>query len=346
VRHKREMEEAKRLHDELHDLEPIGENERVEWDGLRRRRTTLTGRPSTSPRAYTPTVHPPLGMSHFPTEEELQEDENMPNTGGLGSSFLGSFRSRSRTVAPGSRHGVTDPSIQSPMHPVALTEIAIPPYKTDYEGSYNQEHIYGHPHNLHDQKTAYDPGSQHIHFSEDNSERTGSRGSSFLTPERPPNSARRQFSFHNVFRKSQNPPHHEETLASGSARPKGFRSRTASSATAGGKQTTEEERLGLVKGDTNSHERFPDYEDGDEEEDWDDEGKSLPDVPPPPPEHRELISRTPPRKFSRAREGEVGEVEKEKERYEEQRRNWQKPRSPPPPFEDGRGDSGAGGAFI
>lgn len=389
ARQKMEMEEAKRLHDEkLQDLEPIGENEHVEWDGLRRRRTTYgtqhSGRSGSAPTPFptfegthgtlrTPVQHPPLGMSHFPTDSDSDHDEERPNTAGFGSSFLGSIRSRAKSmVGPGN----TRQSVQSPMHPVPLTEIAIPGYKgqgDDSDNAYyghdpNQEdHVYGLPVGLRDHKTEYEGagGERHITIAEDaHSQRTGSRGSSLhpgsVGPTPPPHSARRQFSFQNVFRKGQAqaqaqpaPENHQPQSRSPMIR-KGRGTRKTSGPQVKG--ATEEEQLGLVKGDTRTG-RQPtalDYHDDDDEIDEEDEFIGDDKLPLKAASSPELLGHrrdlTPPRR-EREKELEAGIRSDEEEYYERQRRKWDSKKGekglppPPPPFDNGKGGDGAG-AFI
>ncbi|OBT49713.1 hypothetical protein VE04_09942, partial [Pseudogymnoascus sp. 24MN13] len=198
ARQNMELAEARRLHDDMQsDLQPVSENEQIEWDGLRRRRTTYGSAHRPFTPAYAAPRHPPLGMSRFPTDEELAA-EGRPATGSLTPSFLGTMRTRARRMSSGSIRHVDDHNgAQSPMHPVALTSIAVPGYY-DTTG-------------LDEQKTAYDAhagggGEPHIQFAED--PRGG--GSSHLAVERPPQSARRQFSFQNVFRKGNATPNIED----------------------------------------------------------------------------------------------------------------------------------------
>ena len=250
----------------------------------------------------TPVQHPPLGMSYFPTDSDSDHDEERPTTAGFGSSFLGSIRSRAKSmVVPGS----TRQGVQSPMHPVPLTEIAIPGYNNgphnDSGNAYyghdpNQEdHVYGLPSGLGDHKTEYEGagagGERHITIAEDaHSRRTGSRGSSLhpgsAAPTPPPHSARRQFSFQNVFRKGAataaapaSDDHDRQPQSRSPMIRKGLGARkTSAGGGAQAKGATEEERLGLVKGDTRTG-RLPtalDYRDDeddelDEDEDEDDD---------------------------------------------------------------------------
>lgn len=156
--------------------------------------------------------HPPLGMSHFPTDEELAEQDR-PFSAGL-SSFMGTIRSRATSVLPGhpdfrqsslgsdssNALNLSSNKMQSPMHPVQLTEISVAPGGA-----------YGVPAGV---KTEYDPGShgssdsvggqeRHIHFG---GETRHTPDNASLAPPTPPphaqpHSARRQFSFQNVFKR-------------------------------------------------------------------------------------------------------------------------------------------------
>ena len=383
ARQKMEIDEARRLHEEkLRDLEPIGENEHVEWDGLRRRRTTFgTNRsrgdsnvpfPAYDNAVQTPRQHPPLGMSHFPTDSDSDHDEERPNTGNV-SSFIGSIRNRAKSmVVPGQNRnlGSGTPNVQSPMHPVPLTEIAIPTYKGNEDGSgvpyyghdgQSDDRTYSLPLGPLDQKTEYEgAGGQrerHITIVDDGaSSRTGSRGSSLhpsTGPTPPPHSARRQFSFQNVFRKGQPPPQtHGDEQAPPSRSPmirKGLGARKHSGGSAV-KGATEEERLGLVKGDTATGRQptVPPYED--EEDDYDDlnDDKYSPGQR-RSPERGPRRDLTPPRREGKEREKEleadVGSGRSsEEEYYEQQRKKWdgkQQGRGPPPPFDDGKSGDGA-----
>ena len=240
ARQKKEAEEFKRLHEEkMKDLASIGEEEQFEWDGLRRRRTTLISNPgsirtrhNTTPfpafenppqtpqtpvTARTPRAHPPLGMSQFP-ETDSDEDEERPSTG------VSLFTRAKSIIGPSKSRASTNPRVQSPMHPVPLTEISIPAYKggqDNHQAYYDHnpqgaDHTYGLPIGLQNYKTEYAGAGgetdKHITIVD---ERTGSRGSNLhqgsVGPTPPPHSARRQFSFQNVFRKGQSQAHpHEE----------------------------------------------------------------------------------------------------------------------------------------
>ncbi|KAK0391418.1 hypothetical protein NLU13_0918 [Sarocladium strictum] len=226
-----EAEELKRLHEEkmAESMEPIREDGapvQYEWDGLRRRKTmTPRARAMTSPSnthgpfsppgtsashgSNTP-AHPPLGMSRFPTDEELEEfDQADRNT--IFSSIAGTIRGRARTNASMPVYGLAESDYpdkpRSPLHPVPLTEITVPEQKPDDEaGAYygpTREHVYLHRQDTEYRGAAYQPSP--------------SPQQSLAPPTPPPHGARRQFSFQKVFRRSHAP--------------------------------TEEENLGLVKND-------------------------------------------------------------------------------------------------
>ncbi|CZT43579.1 related to DUF803 domain membrane protein [Rhynchosporium secalis] len=385
VRDKNELAEAKRLHEEKQqDLEPIGENEHIEWDGLRRRRTTygsnsVRSRHNTTPfpdfesHPQTPVQHPPLGMSRFPSESDL-EDEERPNTGSSMSFFA---RARS-IVGPRSRNSThTQSHVQSPMHPVPLTEINLP----------GGNAYYGHPdqidaltYGMPTGKTEYQgAGERHITIVEGHEPRLNSSGSLHpsVGPTPPPHSARRQFSFQNIFRKGQSqaqqstPEENQHQAQSRSPMVRqGLGSRRGS--TPAVKGATEEERLGLVKGDTNSSTRLPgpgpvyddeEEEDGSSSSGWgDDKARMRSDSE----VSRDLTSR--PVRADKGLEaaGDVGGSQsrsrnEEESFYEEQRRKWAKGGGstgralpPPPPDEEddmrgglrSAGGRGRGGAFI
>lgn len=383
VRNKNELDEARRLHEEKQqDLEPIGENEHIEWDGLRRRRTTfgtnsVRSRANTTPfpefDAHTPVQHPPLGMSRFPSESDSDHDEERPHTG----SSMSFFARAKSIVGPRSRNSTNQQHVQSPMHPVPLTEINIPAYKSNLDGSDNA--YYGHDdqgvdpsYGLPAGKTEYQGAGErerHITIVEDHPPRLHSSGSLHPSagPTPPPHSARRQFSFQNVFRKGQSQAQAAEEPQPQSRSPmirKGLGNRRGS--TPAVKGATEEERLGLVKGDTNSGRQpvlpsYDDEDDDDEGEGWlDDKTRMRSDSE----GSRDLTSRSgrQDKEIEAGGSGMHRSRSEEEEFYEAQRRNWdagkQKGMSPgtgralppPPPDEDdeprGGGRGAARGAFI
>lgn len=274
ARMKMEAEELRRLHEEKRQdqLASVSEDGPVyEWDGLRRRKTVNFGSRSSRPRSATtgtpfslprtPEVHPPLGMSRFPTEDE----ENRPSSPGVLSSFAGTIRSRGRSILSSHPPDLSrSDAQQSPMHPVPLTEISVPAHKRtgplDFEA--------------HDYATEY-TGASGLYEHRNASQRSGESGaSSHLAPTPPPHSsARRQFSFHNPFRRNPSPSQAEEIppppRSAGHLARFGIGSRGHSSPHV--KNATEEERLGLVHGDSKSMPALPRYDGHDDDDDDDDD---------------------------------------------------------------------------
>lgn len=228
TREKMEVEELKRLRQEKEQarLESVSEEglPQFEWDGLRRRRTTLgsrnsrsittpVGTPFSPPVAGSP--HPPLGMSRFMTDEELAVHDR-PFSAGL-SSVFGTIRSRATSVLPGHPDfdATTAGKVQSPMHPVQLTEISMP--------AQGQLKGFGVPPG----ETGYNPGSSHSdkHIQIGGERRHTPAGDSLAPPTPPPHGTpgqqKRQFSFHNVFRRNRDQSDSEDrpTSARSSNRP-------------------------------------------------------------------------------------------------------------------------------
>jgi magnesium transporter len=275
-RQKMEQEEARRLReDKLKDqLEPLRENEVVEWDGLRRRKTIIGSAEFGGP-VRRKTIHPPLGMSRFPDQTENEEAQRQVHES---HGFLEGLRNRAQSVlSPQQRNatsGFGDP--RSPIHPMPLTEINVQSGKPDTPivpygpGSFEeaQEHIYGFPPALQEGrniKGTHSPRSKPLPNSpRDQSPALRSRNKDSLAPDRPEHSTRRQFSFTNVFHRTSKTPDRptssEPNLASSAAYRStsraGLASRSGSSTSheqkKAMKSATEEERLGLVKGDSHA----------------------------------------------------------------------------------------------
>lgn len=270
-RQKMEHEEARRLReDKMKDqLEPLRENEVVEWDGLRRRKTIIGNAEYGGP-VRRQTLHPPLGMSHFPEVPPNQDNETEARDS---HNFFGGARDRVRSVLH--PHQIRNSSsevgdLRSPIHPVALTEINVEAPKADTPilpygpGSFEeaQEHIYGLPPRLASKKKPYSPRSKPLPgHPRDESPAPSSHHGDSLAPAPPEHGNRRQFSFTNVFhrssRASDRPTSSDQNYSSVTTdRPKsraGLSSRTPSSAEKRAiKTATEEERYGLVKGDSHA----------------------------------------------------------------------------------------------
>ena len=305
ARSKMELNELKRLHEDKvrESLEPVDENgaPTYEWDGLRRRRTTLGSqrmRSMTSPSFLipTPTPHPPLGWSHFPTDEEIAE-ANRTASPAL-SSIVGTIRSRARSVLlPGHPdfRGDTDPSkVQSPMHPVQLTEIAVPAQKAGDDAS----PYYPRSGRREGSGGSGSSSARRVQFGVDTRYAAdGSDTASVHPPTPPPHSARRQFSFQNVFKR-----HQAQAPGGDGAQESSQRSGRPATSSRGYssplvKGASEEERLGLVKGDSRNSRSMPalqrydgdDFDDG--AETYMDEKRSRygPSITHSPPREKEAI---------------------------------------------------------
>lgn len=275
-----------------------------EWDGLRRRPTVSSAGGAGSVRRRK-TVHPPLGMSHFPPPSPHADDDDEAAAelsdadSDLHPGFFGRITRRSRKRSD-RHHPLSDetkpPVPLSRLHTTATAKTASSKYSSssiDHDDD-PREHVYGLPPALaghrgpaSEEETEYKGASTfsppsssagpHIHFASD--ERPDSRGSSLAPPKPPPHAGpaagaggnRRQFSFQNVFARHRDggaTPTPPPIPADSSERPLSrgalsFVSRGrnntgnsgAGSASAsvypGASDATEEERAGLVLGDSN-----------------------------------------------------------------------------------------------
>ncbi|PSS05203.1 magnesium transporter NIPA-domain-containing protein [Coniella lustricola] len=286
ARDKMEVEELKRLRAEKEAarLESVSEEgiPQFEWDGLRRRRTTMgshRSRSTSTPVAggsfpvpsSTGSPHPPLGMSRMPTDAELI-DSDRPFSAGL-SSVFGTIRSRAASVLPGhpdfrptsggspGAPGTGTRGALGSTHHVQLTDMA----------QFSGDGAYGIPQG----HTEYDPASstasKHIQFG---GEIRHTPGGSLAPPTPPPHgtpgqTAKRQFSFQNVFKRGRDQHHEDEPeerpTSSRSNRPISSRGYSAPHV----KTATEEERLGLVHGGDNaslSRKSLPSYDEVDDDD--------------------------------------------------------------------------------
>lgn len=227
---RREEDEAKRVH--IERLEPIAENELVEWEGVRRRKTVLAPGESARP-TRTKTVHPPLGLTRPPSGTSLRtEDEIVRDSHGHSGLFtfhgLGGRGRKAQTVVlnplHGSKRSKRDFSGESDLAgSVASAEAdGKAPYRMasmsavrrDASGSskvsYGDsddgdlaaggQHVFGLPPGLqHEADTTYhSPRGQGVHFVDQPRPVTASTGP---PPTPPPHGAagKRMFSFQNVF---------------------------------------------------------------------------------------------------------------------------------------------------
>lgn len=231
-----EAEEARRLvQDRQEDsLKPPGENEIIEWDGIRRRKTILGDGP-TMARPHTPRTPsikrelPPLGMSRFPDPDD---QEHRPSTKQSGHSFLSDIRSRASSTL--------HPTQWLPLHeqekhlgpdnaPVMRTSDGA---DTEYRGA-----GLGVP----NRERSDTPRS--ISWADEKA------GDQTLQPAT--NTEHRQFSFGAMFSRIR--PSREPSPKRAKTPPRGILRRTQVVPGGDLRQTaTEEERLGLVHGDSRS----------------------------------------------------------------------------------------------
>ncbi|KAI9859024.1 MAG: hypothetical protein M1813_007152 [Trichoglossum hirsutum] len=292
ARQKWEAEEAKRVfEDRKKDLMPIGENDGpAEWDGLRRRPTLGSRDGESQSLERRKTRHPPLGMTRFPDAKEDQPEQNSEANWNV----LGSFRKRAKTFwVPGQTKdlGGGSPNLGPTVHPVPLTDISVPGYRggddpipiaisssalSPGEGS---QHVYGLPVALQNQQTSpptsgdgRPPNTPHssgqssglsVRWASDNKQDKAVRSAptlgSTLAPSSPPiHSAKRQFSFQNPFRRKGSGSRDEQSPSARAGLDSRQGSKNSSAA-------TEEEQLGLVKGDSRSMLALPDYTSDEEE---------------------------------------------------------------------------------
>ena len=272
ARKKNEMAEAKRVHeDRMKDqMEPIDEDVQVEWDGLRRRKTTISSQGSIERRK---TLHPPLGMSAFPDAEEIEEVR--PDTGGSGGGFNGGFMNsfrrnastkftrQNKSLSTGTPALPQPPRDENPPTDQVLTAMemdhvyGLPPSlrQTGVDGASDPSGRFGSP-------TEYTgAGGKPIAWAESVESRPSSSRHS-IAPSPPPHSAKRQFSFQNPFHRHK--PDTPTTYDSTHYRPSsrlgiGSRGSSKEHSIPNIKSATEEERLGLVKGDSKNTLASPDF---------------------------------------------------------------------------------------
>ncbi|KAH0273053.1 DUF803-domain-containing protein, partial [Aureobasidium melanogenum] len=260
----KQLDEARTIASE--HMEPIGEDDTVYFDGLRRRKTVVAPSGHTSLQSAK-TAHPPLGLTHFPDEHHTDSDSDNDVHPG----FLPRFR-RSKKK---SRHPSGEHSLMEMKPPLTLKSQST--FSTTADEEPAREHVYGLPSGLRspnlDTDTSYKGGSA-IHWTtsidEREKERAMSQSSSLMPPKPPPHSSRpdsagkRTFSFQNVFHRK----HHDEGADDGTIRPisrgaLSFASRKSSSShhrPNSRHNASEEERLGLVTGDAGGKNKQPRYE--------------------------------------------------------------------------------------
>ena len=345
VRTARQAEEAKRIQEER--MTPIGEDDQYEWDGLRRRKTISTMASGSVKRSKT--VHPPLGMTRFPDANEDADDNLSDADSEVHPGFFGRIGRMSRR-APNSKS-------RSGRSPVPLQNVD--PDKIDPEHAHLYTGTTPSFNVSHDGEmdTAYTgaAGGGHIQFAgSPPKNRSASQASSSLAPPRPPphsaaatttaGSAKRQFSFQNVFGRRQRGDSTDSRPVSRGAL--SFVSRQSSRGNGneypGVQRATEEERLGLVHGDSEGNmQRYASRvseergsEDGRSSDEWQvtsDNSSS--------PEQLGLSGDLGGAR--RGRDPYGGAVEEEEEFYDEPLRTPEEREDP-----HGRGGGGGRGAFV
>ncbi|EEP76027.1 conserved hypothetical protein [Uncinocarpus reesii 1704] len=252
-RQKMEMDEILRYQHErkLDESQQAGEDEIIEWDGLRRRRTVVGSGAATTPRS-TKSLHPPLGMSRFPDLDE--ESTTPPRTG---RSFLGSFRSRASSLLHSPRKSSEhSQSANAGMCSVELDSIP-DNSRTGGNGYHKYTEIKNHPADELLAPFQYD--SQRRMRSETlGSVRFADDVKFNDDPPTPPvHSSHRQFSFQRLFHREAQSPHAKSPGEASQERDNGFFGFPGFKAHYSPsrpkhvmKNATEEEVLGLVKGET------------------------------------------------------------------------------------------------
>ncbi|KAF2031010.1 DUF803-domain-containing protein [Setomelanomma holmii] len=235
ARSEKEAMEVKKIKEE--HMQPIGEGEQVEFDGIRRRRTVIDpNRPLTRSGTIVQTkvAHPPLGMSHFPTYDS--DDDNDSFHPG----FFQRLRSRGKsTSSRGSSHVVGSTGVGMKTLPPIPTDGAsdVSVGQDSYKQGMSEDTAYKSDAHIQFASLPHPPLPQDRHAASE---------ASLQAPRAPAHIAKRQFSFQNVFGRNRAESGGE---GSGSRRPTSRHSRKESRE---GKTATEEERLGLVKGDSSN----------------------------------------------------------------------------------------------
>ena len=240
VRQKWEADEARRVYeDKLRDqMEPISENEQVEWDGLRRRKTVLGPQASISRRK---TIHPPLGMAAFP-ELETDTKDPIPMSPPAVDSKRGPFGSQRRTST--SRVVVQPFSNKAnSASPVALHDgttgsgrLASSPGEGE---SMEMKHVFGLPSGLRSEsetssrRSPGNPTGKPIMWASDVDDPPRPKKHISIIPPSPRSMAKRQFSFQNMFHRGRDGQEDSRTNDQHL-------------------KVTEEERIGLTRGDSNT----------------------------------------------------------------------------------------------
>lgn len=294
-RQMKEAAEVKRVHEErLKDqMEPIGEDEMVQWEGLRRKKTLRSDIQALERRK---TPHPPLGLTRFPDNDDDAQDVR-PESNGQGDhdefngGFMNSFRRRALSTFSRRSPRISSAGSSQARHPtpsMAMTDVRLPIYESEVnsgngnhpppqtDGTMEMPHVFGLPQGLHQLGSdgiIMDPSrlspesssNRRYQLSEDlEAAAAGSRPGSGLGPSPPPHTTKRQFSFQNVFHRRRSDSRADSMHSGRPSSRIGLGSRSGGRGSDITKSGTEEERLGLVKGDSNAMIPLPDYTSEDE----------------------------------------------------------------------------------
>jgi hypothetical protein len=254
ARQARELEEVRRLQEgrmqEQLEAASQGAPTLYEWDGIRRRRTTM-GSTYSRHSGFVPgtgvprSPHPPSGLgaaARFASDEELDRHGAASPSSAIFSGLSGSMRrARAQTYADGHE------KLASPVPLTRVSGAPNEPYDEEmaYQGAGGgdaRRHL-GLPTGLRPPRSYGDVGSS----ARPSHSAPGDAGAAPSTP----TGTRRNFSFHNVFKwhgsgggAGDRPVSGSGSMTAAPRSPLGIPRQTA--------QGTEEERLGLVKGDSRS----------------------------------------------------------------------------------------------
>ncbi|EEY17360.1 conserved hypothetical protein [Verticillium alfalfae VaMs.102] len=294
-----------------------------------------------------------LDQIHTIAEQEQSETEPKADAirgaAAIVRSIAGTIRNRARSVLTPNRPDFSlDPKQHPPMPPVPLTDIAVSGYPINDGSSYRTG---PHDSDYGVSNTEY-AGAKGVYHARHGSHVSGvSGGSSFLAPTPPPHTAKRQFSFQNIFKRGQTSSSAVEAddelphppRSAGHLTRFGLGSRGNSTPQV--KNATEEEQAGLVKGDSRSMPALPRYDDDDDDDDDDDEndeyypgddkrhalGHSGDVSSPQASRYGRGITGSPPSRAREDQEAQEAEYEAQRSRYNTSRGGSERSPSPPPP---------------
>ncbi|KAI9891550.1 MAG: hypothetical protein M1814_002673 [Vezdaea aestivalis] len=335
-RQKMEAVEAERIQEEKKaDLQAIGEDEVYEWDGIRRRRTTVNSSSSIRRRK---TLHPPLGLTKFPdmpSDSELpththhsvpNHDPSSPLAAHHSSSMVTPSRSRAKSAwLPGQRKNLGGGTPQGSPHLSDIPLTSQPHYPHDGQSSLGLPPGLQPPVQYHSNGGSSRVSPKHsvsptpLRWADDIQPRASVSQPNLTVPESeatpPPGGSgtKRTFSFQNMFSRNREHGrgHRGSDGSSEAARPTSRRLGSSRGTPLPTVSATEEESLGLVKGDSRPMLPLPDY-------------GSDSDAPMTPTDSEKKGAEP---LVSAARvKTEQSEGDREKSEYEERKKRWEKER--------------------